>query len=137
MAPQVLDALDDRNDTTRHFAALTVVHGGDKVGIQALVGALDSEEHRVVEGASYVLTELISIGAIDEAVAFEKVRVLSRNIDPKVRRNAVRAMVHFERRGAAREVLDAALEDTDPEVRDAATRTREIVRKAKAQELFG
>ena len=137
VAPQILDALDDRNDTTRHFAALTVVHGGDKVGIQALVEALDSEEHRVVEGASYVLTELISIGAIDEAVAFRKVRVLSRNIDPKVRRNAVRAMVHFERRGAAREVLDAALEDTDPEVRDAATRTREIVRKAKAQELFG
>jgi WD40 repeat protein/serine/threonine protein kinase len=137
MAPQVLDALDDRTDTTRHFAALAIIHGGDQVGIQALVEALESEEGRVVEGASYVLTELISIGAIDEATAFEKVRVLCRNIDPEVRRNAVRALVHFERKGAAREVLDEALEDSDPEVRAAAERTRDIVRSAKAVELFG
>jgi hypothetical protein len=135
--PQVLDALDDRSDTTRHFAALTIIHGGDQGGVQALVEALDSEEGRVVEGASYVLTELISIGAIDEATAFEKVRVLCRNIDPDVRCNAVRALVHFERKGAAREVLDDALEDSDPEVRAAAERTRDIVRRAKAFELFG
>jgi HEAT repeat protein len=83
------------------------------------------------------LTELIAIGAIDEASAFEKVRVLCRNIDPRVRRNAVRALVHFERRGAAREVLDEALEDTDPDVREAAERTRDIVRSAKMQEFFG
>jgi WD40 repeat protein/serine/threonine protein kinase len=135
--PQVFDALDDRSDTTRHFAALAIVHGGDQRGIQALVEALDSEEGRVVEGASYVLTELISIGAIDEASAFEKVRALCRNIDPRVRRNAVRAMVHFERRGAAREILDEVLEDSDPEVRAAAERTRDILRSAKAFELFG
>ena len=91
----------------------------------------------MVEGASYVLTELISIGAIDEATAFEKVRTLCRNIDPEVRRNAVRALVHFERKGAAREVLDEALEDRDPEVRAAAERTRDTVRSAKAFELFG
>jgi len=137
VAPLVLDSLDDRNDTTRHFAALTIIYGGDQRGIQALVEALDSEEGRVVEGASYVLTELISIGAIDEASAFETVRVLFRNIDPRVRRNAIRAMVHFERKGAARDVMDEAMEDSDPEVRDAATRTHEILRKAKAHELFG
>ena len=135
--PQVFDALDDRTDTTRHFAALAIVHGGDQRGIQALVEALDSEEGRVVEGASYVLTELISIGAIDEASAFEKVRALCRNIDPRVRRNAVRALVHFERRGAAREILDEVLEDSDPEVRAAAQGTRDILRSAKAFELFG
>jgi hypothetical protein len=49
----------------------------------------------------------------------------------------VRALVHFERRGAAREVLDEALEDTDPDVREAAERTRDIVRSAKMQEFFG
>ncbi len=135
--PRVLDALDDRSDTTRHFAALSVVHGGDQSGIQAIVEGLDSEEGRVVEGSSYVLTELLSLGAIDEATAFETVRALCRNIDPRVRRNAVRSLVHFERKGAAREVLDAALEDSDPEVRAAAERTRDIVRSAKAVELFG
>jgi len=135
--PRVLDALDDRSDTTRHFAALSVVHGGDQSGIQAIVEGLDSEEGRVVEGSSYVLTELLSLGAIDEATAFETVRALCRNIDPRVRRNAVRSLVHFERKGAAREVLDAALEDSDPEVRAAAERTRDIVRSAKAAELFG
>ena len=135
--PRVLGALDDRSDTTRHFAALSIVHSGDQSGIQVIVEGLDSEEGRVVEGASYVLTELISLGAIDEATAFETVRTLCRNIDPRVRRNAVRALVHFERKGAAREVLDAALEDSDPEVRAAAERTRDIVRSAKAVGLFG
>jgi len=135
--PRVLDALDDRSDTTRHFAALSIVHGGDKSGIRAIVEGLDSEEGRVVEGSSYVLTELLSIGAIDEATAFETVRGLCRNIDPRVRRNAVRALVHFERKGAAREVLDSALEDSDPEVRAAAERTRDIARSAIAVELFG
>jgi WD40 repeat protein/serine/threonine protein kinase len=137
VAPQILEALDDRSDTTRHFAALTIIHGGDSEGVRKLVESLDSEEGRVVEGASYVLSELISIGAIDEPTAFEKVRALSRNIDPRVRRNAIRALVHFERRGAVREVLDGALEDSDPEVRAAAERTREIANRAKAFELFG
>jgi len=135
--PRVLDALDDRSDTTRHFAALSIIHGGDQSGIQAIVEGLDSEEGRVVEGASYVLNELISIGAIDEASAFKRVGILCRNIDPRVRRNAVRALVHFERKGAAREVLDEVLEDRDPEVRAAAERTRDIVRSAQAVELFG
>jgi WD40 repeat protein/serine/threonine protein kinase/HEAT repeat protein len=135
--PQVIDALDDRSETTRHFAALTLIHGGDNDGIRALVEGLDSEDWRLVEGSSYVLTELIAVGAIDEASAFEKVRKLSRNIDPKVRRNSIRALVHFERRGPAREVLDEALEDTDPEVRAVAERTRDTIRSAKMYELFG
>jgi WD40 repeat protein/serine/threonine protein kinase len=135
--PQVIDALDDGSETTRHFAALTIIHGGDHQGIDALLAGLDSEDGRMVEGTSYVLTELIAIGAIDEASAFEKVRVLCRNIDPRVRRNAVRALVHFERRGAAREVLEEVLEDTDPDVREVAERTRDTIRSAKMQELFG
>jgi WD40 repeat protein/serine/threonine protein kinase/Tfp pilus assembly protein PilF len=135
--PQVLDALDDRSKTTRHFAALSIIHGGDAIGIQTLVENLFSDKNRVVEGSSYVLTELISIGAINEASAFDTVRVLCRNIDPEVRLNAVRALVHFERKGAAREVMDELLEDSDAEVRAAAQRTRDIIRSAKAFELFG
>jgi hypothetical protein len=134
---QVVDALDDRTETTRHFAALSIIHGGDEEGIRALVEGLDSEDWRLAEGTSYVLTELIALGVFDEASAFEKVRMLSRNIDPLVRRNAVRALVHFERRGAAREVLDEALEDSDPEVRAVAERTRDTIRSAKMHELFG
>lgn len=135
--PQVIDALDDRSETTRHFAALAIIHGGTRDGVRALVDGLDSDDRRLVEGTSYVLTELIALGAIDEAEAFETVRRLCRNIDPKVRQNAVRALVHFERRGAAREVLEEALEDSDPEVRAVAERTRDIIRSAKMYELFG
>jgi WD40 repeat protein/serine/threonine protein kinase/Flp pilus assembly protein TadD len=135
--PQVIDALDDRSETTRHFAALAIIHGGNRDGIQTLVEGLDSDDRRLVEGTSYVLVELIALGALDEAAAFEAVRRLSRNIDPKVRQNAVRALVHFERRGAAREVLDEALEDSDPEVREIAERTLNTIRSAKMYELFG
>jgi WD40 repeat protein/serine/threonine protein kinase/Tfp pilus assembly protein PilF len=135
--PRIIEALNDRSETTRHFAALSLVHGGDSGGIRTLVEGLDGDDRRLVEASSYVLTELIALGAIDQASAFETVRKLSRNIDPKVRRNSVRALVHFERRGAAREVLDEALEDTDPEVREVAERTRDIIRSAKMHELFG
>jgi WD40 repeat protein/serine/threonine protein kinase len=135
--PRVIDALDDRSETTRHFAALSIIYGGDEEGIRALIEGLDSEDGRLVDGASYVLTEIIALDRFDEATAFEKARKLSRNIDPMVRRNAIRALVHFERRGAAREVMDEALEDSDPEVRATAERTRDTIRSAKMYELFG
>jgi WD40 repeat protein len=135
--PRVLAALDDHSETTRHFAALSIVHGGDSDGIQGLVEALDSERGKVVEGSSYVLIELIVLGAISEDVAFEKVRALCRNIDPRVRRNSVRAMVLFQRTGAARELMDEILQDSDPEVRQAAELTHNTLRSAKLHELFG
>jgi WD40 repeat protein/serine/threonine protein kinase len=135
--PRVVAALDNHSETTRHFAALSIVHGGDSDGLRGLLEALDSEQGRKVEGASYVLTELIVFGAIGEDVAFEKVRALCRNIDPRVRRNSVRAMVLFERRGAARELMEEILEDSDPEVREAAELTHNTLRSAKMNELFG
>jgi vesicle coat complex subunit len=92
---------------------------------------------RGVEGASYVLTELIARGAIDEGRAFDAVRTLCRSIDPRVRRNAVRALVLFERTGPALEVLNEVLTDTDPEVAAAAERAQETMRKAKIQQVFG
>ena len=135
--PRVLGELDSRSETVRHFAALSVIYGGNENGVEALVDGLQSDELRVVEGASYVLTELIAIGAIDEGSAFETVRVLCRNIDPNVRRNAVRALVHFEFKGPARHLMDELLEDIDSEVRLAAHRTRETIRSVKIHELFG
>ena len=62
---------------------------------------------------------------------------VSKNIDPRVRRNSVRAMVLFERRGAARELMDEILQDSDPEVRQAAELTHNTLRSAKLHELFG
>jgi len=45
--------------------------------------------------------------------------------------------VLFERKGAARDLMDEVLEDSDAEVRQAAERTRETLRSAKMYELFG
>jgi len=135
--PRVVEALGDREETTRHFAALTILHGGDKAALRDLVEGLDSEEGRIVEGSSYVLTELVALGEISQESAFETVRRLCRNIDPRVRRNSVRALVLFERKGAARDLMDEVLEDSDAEVRQAAERTRETLRSAKMYELFG
>jgi hypothetical protein len=135
--PRVTAALADRSETVRHFAALTLIHGGDENGIRALIASLESEELRNVEGASFVLTELIAIGAIDEASAFDQVWRLCRNIDPRVRRNSVRALVLFERKGPSRDLLDEVLQDSDPDVIQAAERTRDTLRSAKTYELFG
>jgi hypothetical protein len=92
---------------------------------------------RRVEAASYVLTELVALGHIPEAEAFPVVRQMCRSIDPRVRANAVRAVMLFEPTGPAHELLDEVLEDSDPEVAAAAGQTRGIIRGAKVQELFG
>jgi hypothetical protein len=62
---------------------------------------------------------------------------LCRNIDPRIRRNAVRSLALFERTGVANELLDEVLADSDPEVARAAEQTRDMMRTAKIQEVFG
>ncbi len=135
--PRLRQALTDYSEILRHLAAVALVHSESPTATQILVEALDGDEMRGVEGASYVLTEMIARGAIDEARAFETVRMLCRNIDPRVRRNAVRSLVLFERTGVARELLDEALTDADPAVVAAAERARENLRNAKIQQVFG
>ncbi|MCJ7755430.1 MAG: HEAT repeat domain-containing protein, partial [Thermoanaerobaculales bacterium] len=135
--PRLRRALTDYSETVRHLAAVALVHIANPAAPQILVEALNSDEMRGVEGASYVLTELIARGAIDEAQAFGAVRTLCRSIDPRVRRNAVRALVLFERTGPALELLNEVLTDTDPEVVAAAERAQETMRNAKIQQVFG
>ena len=135
--PRLRRALTDYSETVRHLAAVALVHSTSPSAIQILVEALDGDEMRGVEGASYVLTELIARGAIDEARAFDTVRKLCRSIDPRVRRNAVRSLVLFERTGVASELLDEALSDADPDVVAAAERARENLRNAKIHQVFG
>ena len=90
-----------------------------------------------MEAASFVLTELICVGAIDDESAFETVRQMCRNIDPRVRRNAVRALVLFENKGPVRGELKDALDDNDPEVAAAAEMVQATLKGAKLNELFG
>jgi hypothetical protein len=113
------------------------VHGGEADGLEVLLGSLDSTDSRAVEGSSFVLTELICVASIEEQSAFDTVRRLCRNIDPRVRENAVKALILFERSGPAKLVLDEALEDTSPEVVEAAEKTRAGLRSVQISTLFG
>ncbi len=135
--PHIQAAITDNSETVRHLAALTLLHGSEPSGRKHLFDALSGEEMKGVEAASFVLPELISIGAIDDEFAFETVRRLSANIDPHVRRNAVRALVLFENKGPVRGVLKDALDDNDPEVAATAEKVQATMRSAKLNELFG
>lgn len=135
--PQLQSALTDYSEVVRHLAALALVHSASPSSTAILLAALEGDEMRGVEAASYVLTEMIAIGAIDEARVFDIVRRLCRNIDPRIRRNAVRSLVLFERSGFAGELLDEALADADPEVVREAERSQEIMRNAKIRQVFG
>jgi HEAT repeat protein len=135
--PLMVDYIGDHSETVRHLTALALVHAGDPDGVETLLDSLDSTDSRVVEGASYVLTELICVGAVEEQAAFETVRRLCRNIDPRVRRNAVKALILFERSGPAKLVLDEALEDSNPEVVEAAEKIRAGLLSAQINTLFG
>ncbi len=135
--PLVVEALTDHVESVRHLAALALVHGGSAEGAGMLINALQGDEMRGVEAASFVLTELISTGAIEESQSFDTVRRLCRSIDPRVRRNAVRSLVLFESVGPARQLLDEALEDSDVEVALAAERTLKMIRTMKIQQIFG
>jgi hypothetical protein len=135
--PRIREALTNHSETVRHLAALTLVHGSEPSGYEHLLDALTGDETKGVEAASFVLTELICVGAIDDESAFETVRRMGRNIDPRVRRNAVRALVLFENKGPVREVLNDALEDSDPEVVSVAEKVQATLKSAKLNELFG
>jgi WD40 repeat protein/serine/threonine protein kinase len=135
--PEAIRALSSSSEPTRHLAAMSLVYSDQPRAWGPLVAALDGDDRRSVEAASHVLTELILVGAVPEAQAFTVVKRLSRSIDPRVRRNAVRALVLFERRGAMRDLLDEALQDTDPGVTAAASWVEESLRAATAQKYFG
>jgi len=135
--PRMVEYIGDHSETIRHLTALTLVHGRQPDGIEALLNGLDSADSRTVEGTSYVLTELICVGAVEEQSAFDTVRRLCRNIDPRVRRNAVKALILFQRSGPARVVLEEALDDSNPEVVAAAEKTRDGLRSVQINTLFG
>jgi HEAT repeat protein len=128
--PEVERALTDRSETVRHLAAMTLVYGDDAHGGPVLKNALEGDEWRGVEAATSVLTELIVLGTISEDEAFDVVRRFSHNIEPQIRRNAVRALVLFEDEKPVREVLESALGDTDEAVVAAAREAKEILERA-------
>ena len=129
-SPEIMIALANRSEAVRHLAALTLIYGEDENAVPSLMAALESEDMDRVEAATFVLTELICIDAISEAEAFETVRRFCQNIDPNVRRNAVRALVLFDDRKPVREALEGALDDSDQRVVDAARRVRDAMENA-------
>lgn len=128
--PQIERALYDPSETARHLAARTLIYGDEDRGAELLLAALEGEEWRGVEAASSVLTELICLGKISEDEAFERVRRLCQNIDPLVRRNAVKTLILFEDKKPLREVLDGALDDSAEEVVAAAREVRDTLERA-------
>jgi WD40 repeat protein len=135
--PRLKGALTDPSERVRHIAALALVNSGDPGAVESLVQLLGGDDLRGVEAGSYVLTELIVGGVIEEPVAFETVRRHCRSIDPRVRRNAVRTLILFENSGPAGQLLLEALADGDTEVAATAQWTRDTLRSATIQELFG
>jgi WD40 repeat protein/serine/threonine protein kinase len=127
--PRIERALTDQSETVRHLAALTLVYGRDDHGASVLLGALEGGDRRGVEAATSVLTELMCLGVIKEDEAFETARRFCQNIDPEVRRNAVRALVLFEDKKPVREVLEGALDDSDEEVVAAARKVRDTLER--------
>ncbi|MFV2073613.1 MAG: HEAT repeat domain-containing protein [Thermoanaerobaculales bacterium] len=130
-------ALGDPSAAVRHLAAMTLIHSGDRDSAAALVRALEGDDFRMVEAASYVLIELIVGGAIPETLAFPTIRRLSRSIEPRTRRNTVRALILFEDAGPSRRLLEEALADSDEEVALVARKVRDSVRDRRIHELFG
>ena len=69
--------------------------------------------------------------------AFALIKSLTYNIDPRVRRYAINALLTFEETGPVSELLDAALEDPDQGVMTEARQTRDQIRAARRMELIG
>jgi hypothetical protein len=114
-----------------------MVNSGDPRASENLIRHLSGDDPRGVEAGSYVLIELIVHRAIPESVAFQTVRRHCRSIDPRVRRNAVRALILFESSGPAGDLLREALEDANADVAASARWVRDTLRSARIQELFG
>ena len=134
--PRLAEALGDPSKYTRHLAALTLVYGRQPDAIETLIDALESDDPRLEEGASYVLTELICVGAVGESSAFGTVRRFFDNADPAVRLNAIRALILFESSGSAEAMLRKAFEDSDPDVAATAERTRKSLRSLEIDTIF-
>jgi hypothetical protein len=132
-----VEALSSRSVAVRRLVASSLVYMGRPSATRALLSAIGGENRRSLDAASFVLAELIVSGAIPEADAFSLVQRLAHNIDPDVRRHALRALVAFERSGPVRVLLDEALDDSDPDVARTATEVRDILRSAKVEKYFG
>ncbi len=135
--PAETEGLSSASEPSRHLAALALAYQHAGEARAPLVTSLTSGGSASVEAASFVLRELIVGGAVPEPDAFAVVHRLAQSIDPRVRRNAVRALILFENGGPPRTLLEEALLDPDRGVVRAARETREALRAATAQKFFG
>ena len=135
VVPALQEALEDDDAATRHVAARALAYQRTERSLHALVDAVDSDDTDANEAASFVLRELIVSGTLRPEEALFTIQRLAFNIDPQVRRNAIAALTMFEETRPVRDLLDDALEDPDPEVRSAATTTRNALHDASSQSI--
>jgi HEAT repeat protein len=135
--PGMVEALSSPHEAVRHLAAVGLVYLDTGRSRAPLVAALPGDDSKSLEASSFVLRELMVSRAVEEAEAFPIARRLANSIDPRVRRNAIRSLVLFERVGPVSSLLEQALEDSDPEVVRAAQQTLDSLRNAKIERYFG
>ncbi len=134
---QLIAALASGEEGARHAAAWALVTMHQPEGMAALREALTGPSATGNEAASFVLRELIVLGEVAPEDAFDVVRRLAHSIDPRVRRNAIAALILFERTGPVVELLEQARSDSDPSVVTAAEATERAMREVKIQQVFG
>jgi HEAT repeat protein len=133
--PALETALAHQRAPPRHVAAKALVLQRTDRSLRALVDAINSDDPDANEAGSYVLKELIVSGRLGPEEAFLMIQRLASSIDPATRRNAIAALTMFEETRPVRQLLDTALEDPDPGVREAAKISRNTLRDAESQSI--
>jgi WD40 repeat protein len=135
--PTLDQNLGSGNVEIRHTAAQALADMGSEQAMQILLTAAREDSPLRSEAAYFVLKELIADNRMTATEAFALIKELTYNIDPRIRRYAINALLTFRETGPVNELLDAALEDPNPEVVQEARSTRRQIRAARRKELIG
>jgi hypothetical protein len=135
-ADDAAEELTSLSIPTRHLSALSLAYLGDPAARATSVAALVGDDRKSLEAASFVLPELIVAGALNEEEAFSILSRLVHSIDPRVRRNAMSALILYQHTGPAGDLLEVGLADTDRGVVQTANDVRNALRAATAKKYF-
>jgi hypothetical protein len=133
---EVVAELTSLSPPTRHLAAMSLAYLGDESAKDHLVGALQGDDRRSLEASSYVLTELIVTGALTKTEGFAMISKLAHSIDPRIRRNALHALLLYQPAGPPRALLEQSLQDSDLAVAQTAQQVKNALRAATVKKYF-
>jgi WD40 repeat protein/serine/threonine protein kinase len=122
--PQLVQALSSRVPQVRNSSAWALAEMRSQASITALVESMNGDDLSAVNAASTMLQEVITTGMLTSEQAFALIRRLSTSIDAEIRRNAIYGLATFQESRPVRRLLDAADEDAELIVREAAATTR-------------